>query len=310
MKRQNNGRPFDHPVSRRRIALAGKVNRTFPRLAGSLSSFAMDKIFLKQNPEYKTEWKFLPAQGMAHSPAIINDDLINRLLNHDIINLSGLLRFTPTGIVTADQGEVQVDAVILATGSHFDYSILSDEANPTAFPAPEWEECEHRNELAFPRLYQTLFSTRYPDSLAFIGPCRGYTFAVLANNDVVSTAIARTWRGSYTLPSQSEMEAWCDANYNRALRMIKTWRIPKTGTDPSAFEQFLNEAAGNQVNDILGWGWEGWKFWWTERELYGLIMDGICTPFVYRLMEGKEGARKKWEGAREAIYKANGKVLG
>jgi dimethylaniline monooxygenase (N-oxide forming) len=66
--------------------------------------------------------------------------------------------------------------------------------------------------------------------------------------------------------------------------------------------------AGTQVNEKLGWGWEGWKFWWGDRTLYKLIMDGIPTPFVYRLWEGREGGRKTWEGARAEIYKVNGLV--
>ena len=73
-----------------------------------------------------------------------------------------------------------------------------------------------------------------------------------------------------------------------------------------AFERWLNQAVGNGVNEAFGWGWEGWKFWWKERELYKLLIDGINTPFVYRLFEGREGSRRRWEGAKDAIYRANG----
>jgi len=36
-------------------------------------------------------------------------------------------------------------------------------------------------------------------------------------------------------------------------------------------------------------------------------MDGIFTPFVWRVFDG-EGKRKKWDGAREAIEKVNAEL--
>ena len=267
----------------------------------------MDRMFLQIYPDYRKELKLIPAPPLLHSPGAMNEDFVNRLVRNDIVNLGGLTRFTTTGVVTTDQGEIDnIDVVIFATGAYFDYSILSDEANPTKYPVPEWDKSEHKNELSFPRLYQTLFSTEFPKSLAFIGPCRGFSFAAFPNSDLAAQAIARMWSGAYPLPSKLEMDVWCDENYDRALKQIKTWRIPKTGADPVAFERWLNDAAGNGVNEALGWGWKGWKFWWNNRELYGLIMNGVSTPFVYRLFEGKERSRKQWQGAAEAIYKANG----
>lgn len=239
-----------------------------------------------------------------------NEDIINCLHTGDIINLSGIERFEPNRIVTTDQGKIDdIDVVIFAIGFSFDYSMLSDEANPTKFPAPEWEKSKHRSDLPFPRLYQTLFSTQFPDSLAFIGPCRGFSPVVFSNSDLASQAIAQVWKGTYPLPKAIEMERWCDENYDRALKQIKTWRIPLTGADPVEFERWLNKVVGNGVNEALGWGLEGWKFWWRERKLYGLIVDGVNTPFVYWLFAGREGSRRRFDGAREAIYKVNGRVL-
>ncbi len=307
LKRYPKGsKPFDHSLSRRRMALTSRIARNFPSLADKFSN----RMFLKLYPDYKEEWKLLPAPPFSHSPAAFNEDVVNRLVSGDIINLSGIKRFTSTGIITDEQGEIKVDIVIFATGAYFDYSILSDEANPTrsSTPRPEWEKSEYRNDLEYPRLYQTLFSTRFPDSLAFIGPCRSFSFAAFSNSDLAAQAIAQVWQGSYPLPSQTEMEKWCDDNYERTLRQLKVWRVSRTGTDPVGLEKWLNEVSGNGVNDALGWGWEGWSFWWKERELYGLIVGGINTPFLYRLFEGRKGSRKRFEGAREAIYRANGIV--
>ena len=67
---------------------------------------------------------------------------------------------------------------------------------------------------------------------------------------------------------------------------------------------WLNDACGNGINEMLGWSWGSWKFWWKERALYRLVVNGVNTGFLYRLFEGR---RRRWEGAREAIYRANGR---
>ena len=108
------------------------------------------------------------------------------------------------------------------------------------------------------------------------------------------------------------MESWCEANYAAQLKRIATWRVIKVNTDPKKLEEWLNDAAGNRVNEMLGWGREGWKFWWNDRKLYKLLVDGIDTPFLYRVFEGRKGidgeerGRKKWEGARGVIFRVNG----
>ena len=225
------------------------LNKAAPRLAAFLSSYIMDKMFYSRNPGYKKEWKLVPAPPITHAPGAMNEHLMDRLIDGTVINLSGITRFTPTGIVT-DEGEINVDVVIFATGAYFDYSILSDEANPTKFPTPEWEKSHHNNDLDFPRLYQTLFSTHFPNSLAFIGPCRGFSFAAFSNSDLASQAIGQIWSGKYPVPTSLEMEKWCDANYDRALTQIKTWRIPKTGADPGERLHFLTEVAQTRSSGI------------------------------------------------------------
>ena len=198
-----------------------------------------------------------------------------------------------------------MDDVVFATGYHFDYSFLGPEADPTKCDSSEWDQTPHNNGLPYPRLYQTLFSTDFPLSLAFIGPCQGYTFASFCQADLASQAIAQVWLKRFDLPKSNEISKWCEGNYRYCLKQIERWRVPKTGTDNGAFESWLNRAAGNDVEENLGWGWKGWRFWWTDNEMYRLIMNGVNTPFVYRLFEGRKGSRKRWSGARDAILQAN-----
>lgn len=72
-------------------------------------------------------------------------------------------------------------------------------------------------------------------------------------------------------------------------------------------DHWLQQAAGCGVWERLGWGWQGWSFWWTEREMYSLLIDGIDSPHALRLFETGRG-RKPWPGARAAIEKANAEI--
>ncbi|KAL8634378.1 MAG: hypothetical protein Q9228_008028, partial [Teloschistes exilis] len=151
-----------------------------------------------------------------------------------------------------------------------------------------------------------MFHLDHPDTLAFIGPCKGPSVAAINNSDLAAQAITQVWAGRYRLPDRKEMDAWCDKVYAKNLRQLSVWRLGKTATNAGELEYWLNEAAGNGVNEAMDWGWTGSKFWWGDRKLYSLIKDGISTPFVYRLFDGRPGSRKKWDGATEAILKANG----
>ena len=105
------------------------------------------------------------------------------------------------------------------------------------------------------------------------------------------------------------MDKWCDETYRYNLKRLDSHGIYQVDTEPLAAEKWMNETAGTGLNEYLGWGWKGWKWWWNNRELYGMIMSGVQTPFLYRLFEQVPGKRKAWDGAREAIYKANGKTM-
>jgi dimethylaniline monooxygenase (N-oxide forming) len=69
---------------------------------------------------------------------------------------------------------------------------------------------------------------------------------------------------------------------------------------------YLVAAEAGFADDHYSWfscTWDGWKWWWNNRALSRLIMDGPDIPASHRLR-----GRKKWEGAEEIIWRANGKV--
>ena len=300
---------MDHGLTRRLTDIMRIIGRLFPKLKGIALEYALESRMKKMFPYIDPAWRLLPAPPDFNSTAVFNDLIIDALASGSVTSISGIKAFTETGIETDKDGQIELDVVIFATGYHFDYSILDPEADPTKSSTPEWDSSPHNNGLPYPRLFQTLFSPKYPESLTFIGPCQGYTFAALCHADLASQAIAQVWLGRFPLPSQTSIQNWCEKDYQYSLRQINRWRIFKTGTENGAFESWLSRAAGNELEKYLGWGWKAWRFWWKERQLYMLIMDGVNTPFVYRLFEGRKGSRKQWDGAREAIYRANGKTL-
>jgi dimethylaniline monooxygenase (N-oxide forming) len=67
------------------------------------------------------------------------------------------------------------------------------------------------------------------------------------------------------------------------------------------------KAGACNIDDKLGWFTAtSWKLWWTDREFYNLLVKGIWSPHFYRLFDAdRPGARKKWDGARDAIIQVN-----
>ena len=266
-------------------------------------------MFKRSNPGYKPEWGFFPAPPLASSAPSMQDNLVDYMVEDKIHNLHGLEAFTPTGIRTrGKEKETECDVVIFSTGYSADLSFCSPEANPFAYPTPEWDALGKDNNMAqYPYLYQTIFHPAHADSLAFIGPCRGFSAIAFSNADSSAQAVSQVWKGSYTLPPEKEMVRWCDEQYVGSLQLAKKYKNTRTGIWPLTFERWLNDVVGNRCNEMFGWGWDAWKFWWNEHKLYGLIMDGVNTPHVYRLWDAtREGSRKRWDGAREAIFRANG----
>lgn len=70
----------------------------------------------------------------------------------------------------------------------------------------------------------------------------------------------------------------------------------------SDWMDWVNEVAGTNLGQNLGYGLAGWKFWLSDRKFCNMLMDGLLSPHAYRLFAGK---RKAWDGARDAIIAMN-----
>lgn len=310
-------KPAENKLTRRIAAIGLAVNNAYPKFGSKLAAALFEYNMKKTFPNIQPEWKLLPAPPIGNSPPILNDKIVDCLASGTIMSVAGIVCVTPDGkgVVFADGTTLaSIDVLIFCTGYSATYSMLGPSANPTAFATPEWDAAPNANGIVYPRLYRGQFSTVHPLSLAFLGPYTGHSFAAFVNGDLSAQAIVQVWQGAFRLPAQAEMEAWCDENYRHQLKRLAVYRIPKVGfVNPKDQERWLNTAAGNGVNEMLGSGREGWRFWLKNRRLAGLLMDGVDTPFVYRLFDasvsgaGRSGVgRKSWEGAELAIYRANG----
>lgn len=134
------------------------------------------------------------------------------------------------------------------------------------------------------------------------GKNNGFSF-----NDVQSMAVSNIFSGTHALPSLAEMTAQVAAHHEW---LAARWRAEPLGFEPSAvqtwqYQAFLHEVAGTGMEN-LGWGWKGWKFFVREPKMSWFMNNGVETAHAFRYFE--TGKRRRWEGAGEAIRKANREV--
>jgi len=264
----------------------------------SLSAWFFDAIFAyysKKSFKFDPSWRFLPAPTLATHQPVISDNLVSSLWEGSITSVQGLKSFLSANTVQLTDGTtLEVDAVILCTGYESGFSLTPDFS-----PFDPVESTDKGSPL--PRLYQNIFPPKYADSLAYMN------YAALTDGattiiDVVAMAVTQVFKNPSLLPSQSAMNAHIDDHHAWVQNLSKNDNVYAGIVRPGPWYAFLNDMAGTGVNEKLGYGWEGWKFWWKDRELCNLMIKGVMTPFMYRIFDGR---RKKWEGAREAILKAN-----
>jgi dimethylaniline monooxygenase (N-oxide forming) / hypotaurine monooxygenase len=270
--------------------------------------------FLKDHPSMSKDRE---APTVTSRVPFFSDYLPYYLRDGDIEDVCGVEEITGARSVRLTDGTVvdDLDAIILCTGYNYDVSLIDgkgDPCDPTC--APDGFERIKAAPFAkpgkkFPRLFRGFVSEQYPESLAVLGHLiiMRPPFVLY---DLTTMALAGLWSGSQPLPMASEMRQDIDKHYDFVVTSLQSAPMPHWGFRIDARETYrwLNQTAGTGlVEKVGGWGWEGWKFWWNDRKLYSLLMDGVDTPAVYRLFDVGRG-RKAWAGARAQIEKTNREV--
>lgn len=304
LPREVNGKPGDHAVTLRKSLIQGWMDERFPGTSEYLVTSIIKKL-QRDAFNIRPEWKLSPAPSLKHCPPIVSETLIVALEAGTIQPVPGIQAFREGNVVELQDGtSITVDTIVWCTGYQLDFSVLDPSVDPSRNTTRAWTEAPGSRGKPLPRLFKNMFSLDYPDSLVVLGPAFFLQSAMLPY-DLATMAIAQIWKGSFDLPPLEKMTAEVDERHAWLATLAKDGTIMPGHIREQQWMAWVNEAAGTGVASNLGWGMAGWSFWYRDRGLCRLLMDGIYTPFVYRLFDGR---RKKWEGAREQILKMNARA--
>ncbi|KAH4044842.1 hypothetical protein HBH92_170680 [Parastagonospora nodorum] len=291
------GVPGDLNVTWRRRQIVAFFQRHLPGLYQWCTDKGLAWFMSNHWGKLDPAWRITPAPSIALSLPGASNSIVPLLKEGKIVSMHGIRRFLSSRSVEFNDGTVldDVEAVICATGYSADLEVapFPEKSRPPDYQGPE-----------LVRLWMNIFPPQYVDSMALLchsayGKNNGFSF-----NDVQSMAISNIFRGVHPLPSRDSMNAWINAHHSW---LASRFRAEPLGFNASAvktweFQQFLHDAAGTGMEN-LGYGWKGWKFFIHDPKMSLLMNNGVETAHAFRYFE--TGKRRTWEGAREAIIKAN-----
>jgi dimethylaniline monooxygenase (N-oxide forming) len=292
------GTPGDLLVTWRRRQISLFLQRRLPGLYKMTTDKGLNWFMRNTWGKLDPQWRVLPAPSVVFALPGASNHLIPWLKEGKITSVHGIKRFIGPQSMELNDGTVlkDIDAVICATGytANLEVAPFLKFSRPTSsYGGPD-----------LVRLWMNISPPEYADSMALLchsayGKNNGFSF-----NDVQSMAISNIFRHVHPLPSLEEMNASVDAHH---AWLAARWQADPLGFEPSAvktwqFQHFLHGAAGTGMEN-LGWGWKGWKFFFKDPKMSYLMNNGVESAHAFRFFE--TGKRKTWEGAREAIIKAN-----
>jgi dimethylaniline monooxygenase (N-oxide forming) len=298
-----NGKSLDHGLSYRQYQIKDALDTVAPRMSMYFLDTFVDNIQKSEFGKFDPKWRFQPTPSLLHQNPTVTDTLIPALRTGTIRSTHGIRRITGDFSVELEDGTaLNIDTICCCTGYGLDYSVLGDND-------PTLDEGAHSDT---PRLYKNIFSLRYPDSLAFVGIAL-LIFPAFLLSDLTTMAIAQLWSSrpcSPSLPSQMEMER----DFSEHLTWVESVRalsprrkLVKYSVRSRSWLPWVTKMGGCDLDDHLGYfTLESWKLWWSDRQTYKLLANGVWSPHVYRLFEpSRPGGRKKWGGAQQAIIRVN-----
>lgn len=296
------GRPVPNFVSHRMLSLLSTVAQWAPALADWLVEAKAQRLAREAFGSPDASWWLGDAPSTSATSPLVSDVLLTHLRSGAVQSLPAVERFCGANqVLLRDGRRIEADAVIFCTGYKADFAILGPRYDPAAEPSLGWLMAPGSRGRPLPRLYQNVFSLRTASSLAFVG-CVWFATGAFMLADISSMCIAQVWTGKSSLPSPADMQCWTDRQERRIVSLAQQGTVIPASVEQRAWLAWADRAAGMGVEARLGWGWDGWRFWWTERTLWRMLVDGVRTSVVWRLFDGK---RKRWPGARQEIVRAN-----
>lgn len=298
LPRMLNGSPIDHAHSLRLFNLQCLILKHFPhageRFFNNFVKSLQDKRFT-----LRPEWGFEPAQKVP----IVSDSLVDYLESGAIESTKGVRDILDTNTVELDDGrQLAVDVIIWCTGYTSDFSIIDARYDPTAPPTAAWSAAQGANGKDMFELWQNVFSTHKPESLAFVGNVH-FTAGGFQIFDMAAMAVAQVWKGNSKLPGREQMKREVSMHHAWLADLAaRGYNVSPANVDAGPWMRAMDELGGMGVSEYLGYGWKGWWFWVRNMRFCNLMMGGIWSPCIYRVFDGK---REKWGGAKEAIESVN-----
>ncbi|KAK0904076.1 hypothetical protein LTR57_018877 [Friedmanniomyces endolithicus] len=293
----NNGTSLDHGASYRTSAMGDILGKLFPKLAVKFIDdwvAAISKQHYKLDPQWRIN---TPTPSLAKQNPTVSDTLYPALQSGAIISTHAPKRFTGPHSLELEDGTLlsSLDALIFCTGYRLDLSYLGPH-DPT-ITTPASNDTPRHHDYNSPLLYQNILSHQHPDSLAFIGMAL-VLFPAFPMADLGSMGLAQLWKHPSFLPSSTPSSP-----------PPPKWRTNSPATVPGAPASppypTPPDIAGTKLDEHLSYtSLAAWRLWWEDRELSGLLMDGVYSPHAWRLFESG-GRRKRWEGARGAMVGVN-----
>jgi dimethylaniline monooxygenase (N-oxide forming) len=297
--------PAEFSVNLRLQALGRMIGSIYPSAWANIFNNKCLEISKSAFGELPTEWRLnIPPNGQMCNP-IINDRIVNLLQKGEVNIVQTMSRILPSGDVELIDGKMisDTDTIILCTGYTYDYSLIPESISPVRDINRKWQASQASSNRPLHKLYRGLLSLDYPDSLAFLG-VSGYPSSQMPLYDLISMAISQIWKGAYDLPSKEEMEAEVNERHAWLLELASkdSQSILPGRLKVGPWMEWLHDAAGTGVNERLGYGLSGWWYWITNFSSARKLMNGVNSPHIWRLFDGR---RKKWDGAWEAIERVN-----
>ena len=306
LPRLDNGVPITSRITRRHALFLARLDYWLPALAERVLNRMAKRTMEKAFSPIEESWNLDSAPSVRVTIPVVSDTLVAHLRSGAVRSVAGIKRVTgPSEIELSDGQRVEADAIICCTGFKKDFTMIDPRYDPTKNMSPAWLAAPGSHDRPLPRLYQNLFSLQAPSSLAFLG-CVWFATGAFFLADLSSMCIAQVWAGRAALPPAGEMERWAARQEDAVTRLARRGTVIPSSVPQRQWLVWADETAGARLEEHLGWGWRAWWFWWSERRLWRLLMDGLMTAAVWRLFAGRR--RRRWDGAMGEIERMNGEA--
>ncbi|PVH84201.1 flavin-containing monooxygenase-like protein [Cadophora sp. DSE1049] len=293
--------------------------RHFPLLVNWLFDKLLNMISTKAFPNLPKEWGLRPAPHTAISTPLFADTLWPHLQSKFAEPIPAIRRIAGPRSVELTNGRIlqDIDSIIYCTG--YNTNIPAGLIPQTPSSTESLHPYPNNTIGSPPNLYRNMFPL-HPDasirtSLAFLGH-GAILLPGFIQFELNAMAISQVWLGNTLLPTLPSMLSWHKNNLAERQHNISYYgALPNSTYYPTFMNmgehfKWVDDAAGTGIYRNLGmgmgWGnWGAWRLWWSDRELYGVVMGGVFTPFVWRLFEGGKRRAMEWGECRAAILRQN-----